>query len=301
MKTFAIFLSMFLLTETLATEVSFSTAMQNLEILESYAKSFYSSYYGSASITTILSCFIRESKYNDDIWRNTFGACPSGFRSYVIEMDEKSNTEAAYVINYSFIKVRANEKIDFQRFFAAINALSVADSFTRYDSAFGGWAGDLVELFYDVKDANSSSLDEIYNEASNYLGKKGGFTASVLLADLDAPIIYSFKRNSAKSLATIMTEYYENEDLSHSSRIRDFVNLVFPRVTEITKNDLRNAVYKAYSTNSCVNEKECLLGFREKGSSCSFYQELIVDYTNFPIAVCNVFADYLYNNTIINN
>ena len=289
---------MLLLTQILTTEVSFSTAMKNLEILESYAKSFKSTYSGTESVNTILSCYIRETKYNDDIWRSVAGRCPSGFSSYVIEMDEKSNTEAAYVINYSFIKVRANEKIDFQHFFASINALSVVDSYTASDSIFGVWGGDLAELLYDVKDTSPNTLDAIYNEASNYLGKKGGFTASVLLADLDAPIIYSLKRNSAKSFATIMTSYYENESLTQSSRIRDFVNLVFPRVTEITQDDLRNAVFKAFSENSYVNRKECLFGFTDRGiSSCSYSTDLKEDYVNHQKAVCNVFADYLYNNS----
>ena len=296
MKTF-ILISL-LLTQILSEEISFPTAMKNLELLESYAKSYKATTGDKTSITQLVTSYIRESKYTGLAWQIVAGTCPSNFKTYITEMDQKSNTNVATVLKYGDIKVRTSEKIDFVHLFAVINGLSFVDSYTKEASGLVGWAGDLAQLFQDVKNANPNTLEGVYNAANEYLGKKGGFGAADLISDLDAPIILEKVKKTNKSFASVITEYYENEKFTHSSRIKEFISLTFPDVKEITKSNLRNAVYNSYSKNSLIKILECTYGFRSKAISCKLFPgDLLSQFKNHPQAVCNAFADYLFNNS----
>ena len=93
-----------------------------------------------------------------------------------------------------------------------------------------------------------------------------------------------------------MIEYYENENFTHASRVKEFISLSFPSVKDITKENLRNAVYKSYSNNALIKRLECTYGFRKVFANCKALPLGLKDqYKNHPQAICNVFADYLYN------
>ena len=287
-----------LLSQILTEEVSFPTAMKNLEILESYAKSYKAYFQDETPIIQLVSCYIRSKKYSDEYWIFIAGYCSEHFANYVSKKDKESNTNVASILDYDELKVRTNEKIDFVHFFAVINGIFFANSYTNEASGLVGWAGDLAQLFQDVKNANPNTLEGVYNAANEYLGKKGGFGAADLISDLDAPIILEKVKKTNKSFASVITEYYENEKLTHSSRIKEFISLTFPDVKEITKSNLRNAVYNSYSKNSLIKILECTYGFRSKAISCKLFPgDLLSQFKNHPQAVCNAFADYLFNNS----
>ena len=287
-----------LLSQILTEEVSFPTAMKNLEILESYAKSYKAYFQDETPIIQLVSCYIRSKKYSDEYWIFIAGYCSEHFANYVSKKDKESNTNVASILDYDELKVRTNEKIDFVHFFAVINGLFFANSYTNEASGLVGWAGDLAQLFQDVQGAIYNTTDELYNIADEFFGKKGQFGPADLISDLDAPIILSKVKKENKSLATVITEYYENEKLTQSSRIKEFINLTFPNVTEITESNLREAVYNSYSQNWLIKRLECSYGFRYFFINCIIHPfGLKKEFINHPQVVCNLFADYLYKNS----
>ena len=296
MLTFILFA--LLLSQILTEEVPFPTAMKNLEILETYAKSYKADFEDNTPIIQLISCYIRSKKYKDIYWIFIAGFCNELFGSYVTLKDKELNTNVSSLLDYEEIKVRANEKIDFVHFFAVINGLYYANSYTDEASGLVGWAGDLTQLFRDVQGANFTEPDQLYNITDEFFGKKGGFGAADLISDLDAPIILNKLKKENKSLATVITEYYEDRRLTQSKRIKDFISLTFPNVTEITKSNLREAVYNSYSKNSLIIRLECTYGFRYYSFGCIIAPHGLKEkFIYHPRVICNLFADYLFKNS----
>ena len=201
MKILRLILISLLLSQILTVEeVTFNTAMKNLELLEKYAKFFKASNKNNDSLIQLVSSYIRESKYTGFAWTVVAGSCPSEFKQYITEMDQKENTAVSSILNYGDIKVRTSEIIDFVHLFAVINGLAFVNSYTKDASGLVGWAGDLAQLFQDVKNASPNTLVGIYNAANEYLGIKGGFGPADLISDLDAPIILEKVKKTGKVL-----------------------------------------------------------------------------------------------------
>ena len=92
-----------------------------------------------------------------------------------------------------------------------MNGIEFGESYTGGYSTLTGWGGDTAQLLQDIK-GESGTLDELINIVSTiYLGIKGQFGPADLVSDLDAPIILNAKNNQ-NTFASIMRNYYENDD-----------------------------------------------------------------------------------------
>ena len=277
---------------------SFDEAISNLEILESYIEDYKISYNDTTSIDQLLLSYIRTGKYTGIAWTIVAGSCPDNLINYITEMDTEHQTKISEMRTYGEIETPTNEKLDFVHFFAVMNGLEYGNSFTSEGAGLVGWAGDLAQLFQDISTI-TGTVDELLNEAKNYLGIKGQFGPADLVSDLDAVNIWNSRTQSPQiSYANIIKNYYESED-GYKKRLLNFVQLSYPSLEELDKDKFREVVYNSYSGNSLIKRLECTYGFRSYFLSCELFPgDLESQYVNHPPAVSYAFADYLYENII---
>ena len=286
MKSFILFL-LFLYIQNI-NSVTFSEALDNLEILESYIQEFKNEKKPSASITHLVTCYIREGAYSSKEWSIAGGSSPTDLDAYIKAKDAEKNTNAQEVRNYKEIVLPNKEKIDFVHLFAVMNGIEFGESYTGGYSTLTGWGGDTAQLLQDIK-GESGTLDELINIVSTkYLGIKGQFGPADLVSDLDAPIILNAKNNQ-NTFASIMRNYYENDD--YENRVENFVELTFPNVA---KKDLRSQAFSRYSKDSYIQILECKYGVRESGFlGCLLPGNIMTKFSNHQKAAVYAFVDYL--------
>ena len=286
MKSFILFL-LFLYIQNI-NSVTFSEALDNLEILESYIQEFKNEKKPSASITHLVTCYIREGAYSSTEWSIAGGSSPTDLDAYIKAKDAEKNTNAQAVRNYREIVLPNKEKIDFVHLFAVMNGIEFGESYTGGYSTLTGWGGDTAQLLKDIK-GESGTLDELINIVSTkYLGIKGQFGPADLVSDLDAPIILNAKNNQ-NTFASIMRNYYENGD--YENRVENFVELTFPNVA---KKDLRTQAFSRYSKDSYIQILECKYEVRESGFlGCLLPGNIMTKFSNHQKAAVYAFADYL--------
>ena len=269
--------------------VTFTTALNNLEILESYIADFKAEKNPSATLTHLITCYIREGVYNSNEWDIAGGSTPSDLDAYIQAKDTEHNTNARACRTYKEIVLPTNEKIDFVHLFAVMNGIEFGGSYTDEYSSLVGWGGDTAQLLQDIK-GETGSLDELINIASTkYLGIKGQFGAADLISDIDAPVILNAKNNQ-NTFASIMRNYYKIGG-DYADRVVNFVGLTFPGVA---KSALRSQAFSRYSNDFYINILECKYGVRESGLlGCYLPRGIMTKYQNHQKAAVYAFVDYL--------
>ncbi len=286
MKSFQLIL-LFLFIENIFT-VTFTDAINNLAILESYIKEYKKDKSVTDSETHLILSYIRAGRYSSSEWSIAGGTFPSDLDSYVQSKDSEKSTKAQEVRKYGEIELPSKEKIDFVHLFAVMNGINYGNSFTGGYSSLVGWGGDSAQLLKDIK-GESGDLDKLIETVlSKYLGIKGQFGEADLVSDLDAPVILNNKKDGVSFADTIKSYYETNE---YKNRYTNFVKLTFP---DSTKDSLRNDAFNRYSKDSLINILECKYGVRDSGVfGCYLPGSILTQYKNHQKAAVYAFADYL--------
>ena len=270
--------------------VTFSEALSNLALLESYIKEYKTEKSKSTALNHLILCYIREGVYSSSEWSIAGGSSPSDLDTYIKNKDTEKGTNAQLVRKYREITVPTGEKIDFVHLFAVMNGIFYGDSYTGSYSSLVGWGGDTAQLLQDIK-AESGTIDELIDIVlTNYLGVKGQFGPADLISDLDAPVILS-KKKDTNTFSEVIKNYYESDE--YKSRISNFKKLTFPNVSTA---NLRKEVFNRYSDDTYINILECKYGVRSGFLGCLLPGSIITKYQNHQRAVAYAFADYLVLN-----
>ena len=271
--------------------VSFKDAMTNLKTLEKYIAEYKTEKNNGLSLNHLILAFIRQGKYNDATWTIVAGMVPGDLYDYIKDKDAEYNTKALDCRNYGDILLPTKKNFDFVHMFAVMNGMEFMPS----SAALVGWGGDLAQLAQDLKNnfGSVTDLDQLIQEARKFLGIKGQFGEGDLNSDLDAPIILKRKKSSATFAETIQHFYDVGE---YKNKIKDFVNIIFPGLTD--KSKFRSVIYEKYNADTLINILECKYGLREGGSFLKCYSPngLLPQYVNHQKAAVYAFADYLSEN-----
>ena len=289
MKSFALIL-LFLYIQNI-NSVTFTEALDNLEILESYITEFKTEKKSSTSYNHLVSCYIRLGAYTSSEWTIAGGSLPDGLEDYIKQKDTEKKTNAQGVRKYKEITLPTKEKIDFVHLFAVMNGIEYGGSYTDGYSSLVGWGGDTAQLLQDIK-GEAGTLDELIDIVkTKYLGVKGQFGAADLVSDLDAPVILNSRKDD-NTFASVMKNYYENGDCI--KRVENFVKLTFPKVE---KSALRAQAFNRYNSDTYINILECKYGVRASGLlGCIIPRDILSQYKNHQKAAVYGFADYLTSN-----
>ena len=267
--------------------VDFNEVINNLEILETYIKSYKSENNNEDSLTHLIVCYIREGGYTGTSWTIAGGSIPSDLPTYIQSQDSEKGTNAQALKTYREIELPNNEKFDFVHLFAVMNGIEYGGSYSSKFAHLVGWGGDTFQLLQDIKNENGS-VEELINIAKNYFGIKGGFDNADLVSDLDAPILLS-KKNDNNNFADIISNYYKGKD--YENRINNFLKLTFPKLKYLDK--FRKTLYDIYYDDTYIRILECQDNLRDGKASCLFTEAIKSQYKNHQKAAVYVFADYL--------
>ena len=267
--------------------VDFNEVISNLEILETYIKSYKTEKNNKDSLTHLIVCYIREGAYTGSSWDIAGGSIPSDLDEYIQSQDSEKGTNAHLLKTYREIDLPNNEKFDFVHLFAVMNGIENGDSYSSKFAHLVGWGGDTFQLLQDIKN-EKGSIEELINIAENYFGIKGGFDNADLVSDLDAPILLS-KKNNNNNFAEIIKNYYNGND--YKNRINNFLKLTFPKLKYLDK--FRKTLYDIYYDDTYIRILECKDGFRDGKANCLFNEGIKSEYKNHQKAAVYVFADYL--------
>ena len=286
-----IFIALSLFLINFCDAVTFSEALKNLKVLESYITQYKTEKKSSASLTHLIVSFIREGKYSDTTWSIAGGSFPKDLVTYVNAKDAEKSTTAMSCRTYGNIVLPTKEKIDFVHMFAVMNGIENSKSYSKGFSALVGWGGDSAQLVQDLKKYNGT-LDELIVQASKLLGVKGQFGEGDLNSDLDAPVILNNKTDK-NTFAEIIERYYNGDEWK--SRVPKFVKLTFPNLKE--KSELRTTLFNRYKSDNYIQILECKYGIRKGGSLLGCYSPkgVIAKYVNHQKAAVYALADYLKN------
>jgi hypothetical protein len=289
MKSFTLIL-LFLFIQNI-NSLTFSEALDNLEILESYIEQFKAEKKPSASVTHMITCYIREGSYSSSEWSIAGGSLPSDLVAYIKEKDEEMGTNAQGVKKYGEIELPSKEKLDFVHLFAVMNGIEFGESYTGGYSTLVGWGGDSAQLLQDIKTETGTEDELVEIVRTKYLGIKGQFGPADLISDLDAPIILNAKTNK-NTFASIIKNYYESDD--YKNRVENFVALTFPNVK---KDALRTQAFSRYTSDLYIKILECKYGVRSEGFlGCLLPGDIMTKYKYHEKAAVYAFADYLASN-----
>ena len=268
---------------------TFNTVLENLKTLEGYIAEYKTEKQSSESLNHLILAFIRQGKYDDAQWTIAAGSVPSDLYDYVKAKDDSHGTNTLACRKYGDIVLPSKKKIDFVHLFAVMNGMNYLPMAT----ALVGWGGDLAQLAQDLKNnfGSVTDLDQLIQEARKFLGIKGQFGEGDLNADIDAPIILKRKKTSQTFSDTIRA-FYENGD--YKFKIRDFVKIIFPELTDKTK--IREFLEENYSDQYFIPILECKYGLRSGSFKCYIPGDMLPQYVNHRKAAIYAFADYLAEN-----
>ena len=267
--------------------VTFTEAIINLRKLESYIKQYKTEKKSTASLTHLITSYIREGKHTGTAWTIAGGSVPKDLHQYITKKDTEKKTNATLCRSYGNIVLPTKEKFSFVHLFAVMNGIENGESYTGKYSTLVGWGGDTAQLAQDLKKFNGT-IDQLLIEANKLIGIKGQFGEGDLISDLDGPIILKKKTDSV-TFADIIEKYYKGTEWK--SRVRNFINLIFPTVTD--KTQLRQVIYDRYNTNSYIQMLECKYGIRDGSSNCYMTKGIFAAYKNHQKAAVYAFSDYL--------
>ena len=291
MKVLSLILSFLLIQNIIA--VTFLEAMLNLGVLENYIRDYKLTHTTSYSVKQLTLCYIREGKYHSSIWDIAAGSCPTDLEQYINERDANSITNTSLVRTYGEIETPSGDTIDFVHLFATMNGIDFGNSYTEGYSSLVGWGGDCAKLAQDLMEESGTLEDLVTSASTNYLGIKGQFGSAILTSDLDAPSIL-MKKNDLNTFATVMTLYYTKLKGDYKNRVKNFLDITFPGVS---KNDLRDELYKRYSDDSNIKVLECNYELRNSFIGCAIPGSYHIKYKNHAKAATYAFADYLTSNS----
>ena len=232
----------------------FEGFLDALQILESYAQSYADENGGDGVELTLNYVRTGVDKYASGLWNELAGAEDTAFKEYVAQQDAANGTNASALKDLGTFTAPNGQDCEINHIFGVMdityhnrNASSPKDS-----ADLGGWAGDLVDLLYQVQmgGVSGDDLEAMITEIrNNYLGvyiSEGSFGQEDIYADLDAYNIIYTVMNDGVDLYPAFSSYF-SPSLSDPARAQSFVGRRFPSVASRTR--LRKDMYAAYAGN----------------------------------------------------
>lgn len=254
--------------------------LADLKVLEGYADAYAAANSGKVSVGLVIN-YIRTGveKYTTDTWTTMAGPEETGFTAYVAEQDAANGTTASNLRDLEEFYTPNGQFVEFEHMFGAMNM-----AYTNSRNAdLGSWAGDLCDLICFTKgNLTSTELEAMVAEVrQSWLGvddeQASGFGMQDIWGDLDAYYLMAQTKNGF-SISAAMESYY-TASLSDSDRAAYFLNNRFAGV--LTKENVRNAIFNAYSNDLGVSMLESSEGITEADAQ-------------LREACCYAFADHLY-------
>ena len=272
-------------------EVSFSTAMNDLENLEKYMREYIKEKSSqSLSLTHLITCYIREGAYTGTEWSIAGGNIPEDLVNYIKGKDSEKGTNAQSCKTYREIVLPSNETIDFVHLFAVMNGIEYGKSYSDTYAHLVGWGGDTFQLLQDIQN-QQGNLDELMAIAKTYFRIKGGFGPADFVSDIDAPILLKLK-NDNTYFADIIRSYYKNKE--YTNRINNFISLTFPSLKSKAK--FREEIFNKYNSDTLIKMLECKNGIRNGEYNCLATKDVKPQYIQHQKAAVYVVSDYLAEN-----
>ncbi|MBQ4101498.1 MAG: hypothetical protein IJC85_01275, partial [Oscillospiraceae bacterium] len=255
-----------------------------LQVLEGYASSFASTN-TTYNVSQLMINYIRTGveRYLDGNWKTLAGEEITAFVNYVAEQDAAKGTCAGCLRNIvedDFV-LPNGDQVDFGHMYGALN-IAYISSVASGD--LGGWAGDLCDLMLYSREYGNVPEGTVDEKAAYILENCFGVDADHaygmddFYGDMDAFYLNTKVKGTGASLSEV-TEAYFVETLTNEQRAEYFLKNRFSGL--LTKEDVREAVYEAYSSNVGL---QVLEADRELSGE-----------TVLREAVCYAFADYLYS------
>ncbi|MBR2867878.1 MAG: phosphodiester glycosidase family protein [Clostridia bacterium] len=276
--------------------VDFETFMINLALLEEMAISYATEVPGKDPAELVIK-YIRTGveDYVDGSWGIMAGYEDKGFADYVARVEDEYNSmegiEEFIIVsemkNIELFELPNGDLVDFGHMFGAMD-ITYHNKKSRNHADVAGWAGDIVDLIeFSDYGGTDGSLDEMIKTVSeDYLLKDnpdevGGFNQQDIYADMDA--LYLMNNIIGKTYSdffiTSLFEEYFTEELTLESRADYFLKNRLGGVS--TRQDIRNAVYNAYTGNKMITTLEATREFKTNNLA------------DLRKACCYAFADYI--------
>ncbi len=268
----------------------------NLDLLESYAADYVKTNPAKDPAALVIK-YIRTGveRYTEGSWSIMAGYEDADFAKYVAQREDGYNSSVAsaeYMVKVSGLKnieefeLPNGHMTDFGHLFGSLD-IAYHNNFHINHIDVGGWAGDLVDLL-DLANAKAptGTMEEIVKVISEEcmfhdFEQMNSFDVIDIRTDFDSLyVINSLKSQSYEKgdLAGILREYY-TEELTDVQRADYFID---NRMDSITlRNELRDAIYNAYTSNRAIATLEGTRTF-----TASNIAEL-------RKASCYAFADYV--------
>ena len=279
--------------------ISLVDLKEKLEQLENLIIQYKEQTKNKYSKEQLLLSYLREIRYTGFEWTLAAGDVPKDLNEF-ISKNNKNISDLRNEIKTDFY-ITNETKIDFVHLCAVMNGIIFSGDNNSDKSQLVGWAGDLEQLFEEIKTKNGD-LKNLINEAKNAIGNSNSFGKEDLMADLDAPILVKkMKDNKNETFGSIIFNYYNNS-INENERVDNFIKITFPSLinekNETDKNIYRDFIFKEYTRNIFIPRLECQSGFRNSFLSCKFIPGCLKKkYKDHQKAVTYGFADYLANKT----
>ena len=254
-----------------------------LKVLEGYAEDFASTN-TAYKVPQLIINYIRTGvdRYLDGNWKTLAGEEITVFVDYVAEQDISNGTHARCLRNIitKNFKLPNGQQADFGHMFGALNIAYVSGVMS---GDLGSWAGDLCDLMQYSRDYGNVPEGTIDEKAAYILENCFGIDAEKAFGmddfygDLDAFYINT-KVKAGESITDVFEGYYL-DTLTDADRAEYFLNNRFSGL--LTREDVREAVYRAYANNPGLSILEA---DRELSGE-----------SDLRYACCYAFADYLFS------
>ena len=274
----------------------YETFLMNLALLEELANSYAAEVPGKDPAELVIK-YIRTGveDYNDGSWGIMAGYEDKGFADFVARVEDEYNSmegttefiTVSALKNIELFELPNGDIVDFGHMFGAMD-ITYFNKKSQNHADVAGWAGDIVDLieFSDYGGTDGTLEEMIEIVAKDYLlqdnpDEVGGFNQQDIYADLDAFYLMKDLLSATYSegyIAALFEEYFV-EELSLESRADYFLKNRLNGVS--TRQDVRDAVYNAYTGNKMITTLEATREFKTDNLA------------DLRKACCYVFADYI--------
>lgn len=280
----------------------FDTFMENLLILEFYANEYVNQNPGKDPAMLMIK-YIRTGveRYNTGSWNMMAGYEDKDFADYVSKMEDQHNSQQDNVED--MIIVTSLKDLD-NMYLPNGEISDIGHMFGMMDIAYtniksinhedvSGWSGDLVDLLSlsDQFGVTGQTLNAMISQIENeyFLEEsfpeepiEGKFSLTDLIGDLDG--YYVIRQLKTQEYEPGMIYDILNGYLTNSLTMEKRADyLLKNRLGGVTnRDDIREAVYEAYTGNAMIKTLEATREFN------------VPDLTDMRRACCYVFADYLW-------
>ena len=278
----------------------YATFVENLAILEQAAQQYALANPGTDPLNLVIK-YIRTGveRYNSGSWNIMAGYEDAGFRKFADEMEDAYNVQLPQdqwvaMSSLKYIEeftLPNGDLVDFGHMFGTMD-ITYHNNNSVAHADVGGWCGDLVDLLSTssayIGDNYSSDLETtVAYIADNYLlrmvNTDDKFSATDWYGDADGYYLMQMLTGGEYEpgdMTALMAGYFTAE-LTEFDRADYLIRTRFGGVS--TRQDLRNAVYNAYTGNKTIATLESTREFNHSGAELTLLRK----------AVCYSFADYL--------